>query len=335
MEKTKLILHIGFPKTGTTTLQNGLFYKLHLQNKIEFLGRSNEPDFFGQCDTRVQFNNQFYVPQPRNKKFDRHGFKPLFEVLKQGVVNVVSDENFTFPNNFLHKHEDVKFDRIELLGNLIQEARSIENLDMVVVLCIRKQSDILRSLFTHWYAYLQANFSKKELNSESFILDKLSSDVFRLQLDYYQWIIQIQSLVGVENVEVMFFEDLKSDLISISSKYDSLLNLEVGMSHALLENAMYNTKTVKSSGTQTKSFKKSSPLVHNLNKSGFLKPLKKLVPSSIKNLVLKEESAIVPFWSDDYIEKIMSQFDNSPLLSLKYFDKGKLMDYGYIKMPKL
>lgn len=332
MEKTKLILHIGFPKTGTTTLQNGLFYKLHLQNKIEFLGRSNEPDFFGQFDTRVQFNNQFYVPQPRNKNFDRNGYKPLIEVLKQGAVNVISDENFTFPGAFLHKPEDVKFDRIELLSNLIQEAKSIENTDLVVVLCIRKQSDILRSLFTHWYAYLQANFSKNELNSESFILDKLSSDVFRLQLDYYQWIIQIQSLVGVENLVVMFFEGFKSDLNSISSKYDSLLNLEIGMSHALLENAMYNTKTVKSSGTETKSFKKSSPIVQNLNKSGLLKYVKKLFPSSIKNLVLKEESAIVPFWSEEYVEKIMSKFDNSPLMSIECLDKNKLVDYGYVSL---
>lgn len=334
MQRTKLILHIGFPKTGTTTIQNGLFYRLHLENKINFLGRSNVPDFFGPCETRVQFNNQYYVPQPLKTTFNREEYVPLIQVLKQGMVNVLSDENFTFPNSFLHKSEELKFDRVELLGSLVREAKSIENLDLVVVLGIRKQSDILRSLFTHWYGYLQASFSKNDLNSEGFILSKLDSNELRLQLDYYQWILQIQRLVGEQNLEVMFFEDLKSDLDKIGSTLDSLLILEKGTSYSMLENSMFNAKRIHSSGTQTRAFKKTNPTVQNLSKMGVFNTLKKVIPSSFKNLLLKEETAIVPFWSEEYIEKIMSKFDNSPLISIECVDKNKLVNYGYVSIEE-
>lgn len=40
----RILLHIGYPKTGTTTIQNTLFYNLHNSGSINFLGKARYVD---------------------------------------------------------------------------------------------------------------------------------------------------------------------------------------------------------------------------------------------------------------------------------------------------
>ena len=61
--KKKLIIHLGYPKTGTTTLQNILFYNLHKKEdlNINYIGiTKNVSDDVGLFDTvisREEFEN--------------------------------------------------------------------------------------------------------------------------------------------------------------------------------------------------------------------------------------------------------------------------------------
>jgi hypothetical protein len=64
-----LLLHIGYPKTATTTLQDGLFVKLHQAGKINYIGKAiqNVPYLFanGVKQRSTQFIDSFFLYRNR------------------------------------------------------------------------------------------------------------------------------------------------------------------------------------------------------------------------------------------------------------------------------
>jgi len=38
----KIVIHIGMPKTATTTIQENILYKVYKNNQIGFLGRAHK-----------------------------------------------------------------------------------------------------------------------------------------------------------------------------------------------------------------------------------------------------------------------------------------------------
>ena len=51
----KIVLHIGVPKTATTTLQNWFFYALHQKGMINYLGRLSS-DVVNKNNIQQQFS---------------------------------------------------------------------------------------------------------------------------------------------------------------------------------------------------------------------------------------------------------------------------------------
>lgn len=129
----KVLLHIGYPKTGTTTLQNSFFRNLFEKNMINFIGR-------GSSNRKSHLLNDYMYGISKNIPFD---------IIDETKINVISDEDYTVSDfflkyikkttNLLHYEE-----RMNRLSNLI------ENHDVTVLCCLRNQPDLLFS----WYVQM-------------------------------------------------------------------------------------------------------------------------------------------------------------------------------------
>ena len=73
----KVILHIGYPKTGTTTLQESVFKNLHQAKLINYLGRSrNKINRFDGVDTAIQL-----------RYFSLYNTRPIEISIEENEVN--------------------------------------------------------------------------------------------------------------------------------------------------------------------------------------------------------------------------------------------------------
>lgn len=51
----RLLLHLGYPKSASTTLQNGLFYELHKNNVTNFIGKAWESGYYGPAGSKKKY----------------------------------------------------------------------------------------------------------------------------------------------------------------------------------------------------------------------------------------------------------------------------------------
>ena len=96
------MIHMGLPKTATTSLQNNFFLKLHEKEKINFLGRAF-------TSTNREYFNPFgmIMAELRNELLDSEKEielrNSLYALLDNDKVNVISEESLTVSSD--KKHE--------------------------------------------------------------------------------------------------------------------------------------------------------------------------------------------------------------------------------------
>ena len=201
----KLILHIGYPKTASTTLQEGLFLQLHKLGKINFLGRtvtSTHKKLFADGFTQdwvVDFRKHFIM--------DKELPLPKYE-LSDILLNVISDEDLTVPaifNSIQFGVEKNPLDFVEPLHALLREAD-----DVTVLITIRNQVDLIPSSYLQKFRYIY--LYQPDLTFDSFIRD--TSGGFRLETFQAFNFLQVADMYAKAfkaKVVPIIFEDLKFD----------------------------------------------------------------------------------------------------------------------------
>jgi hypothetical protein len=240
----KLVVHIGLPKTATTTLQRGLFSQL-LSEGVVYLG--NE---WSQQTPKKKEENARYSSLVR-----LHGWAqiwvckipilmPLYELLlflilkSQGPkICVISEEYFT--NFFFGKPRMLKkfasvydkyFEHVEL------------------VLCLRDPFTHFNSLVaTYGWALLSGSTSeenKLEIRASHIIS---AFQQVRKNTDFYNYDALLMNLENVSKtraLKVLFFEDFLDDRTTFLSEWDNLLSLPSGESAGLVDGIHENTRDV-------------------------------------------------------------------------------------------
>ncbi|MBL4759587.1 MAG: hypothetical protein JKY80_01870 [Mariprofundaceae bacterium] len=79
---SKLVIHVGYPKTATSTIQNKFFYPLHQKGEINFLGKA--------CLGDVNYNPSSDLVM--STVYNKGKFKEFY--LSKNIWNVVSNEDF-------------------------------------------------------------------------------------------------------------------------------------------------------------------------------------------------------------------------------------------------
>ena len=142
----RLLLHVGFPKSASTSLQNGLFLTLHKQEAINFLARAFESRFYGVRRNKADYKFWFdhivdYSPyDPQNS----------LGALSDSKVNVLSEGLF-----MMNERHGGSIVGPELLQKYF--APQAEHID--VLLIVRRQQDLIASYYTQNYRRIETKFS--------------------------------------------------------------------------------------------------------------------------------------------------------------------------------
>lgn len=220
-----ILLHPGYPKTGTTTLQCHLF----------------EPSDKFQCLARPEVNERWgeFAFFPRSViAEDTHMFCESFSKLINYVENKITQESsgvavFSEEGllNFNAGTEDFRLrgqNKIGLTASRMKEIfDAVPNVDKIkVLITIRNQFDLLLSFYTHFF-YQFYRGSLFENSFDKFIDYNLKSpNLGILATLYYDKVIKLyQNIYGEANVLILPLEMLeydKEDFIALLQEFCEL-----------------------------------------------------------------------------------------------------------------
>ena len=229
----RLLLHVGLPKTATTSLQRNVLMPLHEQRKIRFLGRyvrdSETFDRFGH-ETFDPFGHETF--DPFAEVFERikarqlsageiRRLRPMMEAkLDRTRLNVISNENIA---NTIALSDDVQYDILATLHNL---GRLFRGDDVTVLISLRSPVDFVFSEYVeayYWWAYVQKGYDT---------IERFCRQVLRHGPDSDGWIIffydaYVRAVARhFDRISVLLYEDLEHDPSSYFSQLAAGLQSE-------------------------------------------------------------------------------------------------------------
>ena len=202
------IIHLGFPKTGTTWLQNRYFPKLD----VNFIGKAI---YLSLDKDKIEFMDQFHQLINSN-----HISNSLTNIIKKTSI-YVKNEN---------KHNLISSEAI--LGNIWWGMRDMHNNisiikeifqeDVKIFVTIRSQIKMIESLYKQYILEGgRLSFSKfLNLNNQLFINFDLNSLKYAR---YYKFLVNI---FGRENVLFLPFELIQNNLNEFNLKFHQFTKLE-------------------------------------------------------------------------------------------------------------
>jgi hypothetical protein len=236
----KLVLHIGYPKTASTTLQESIFLNLHHKGLINFLGRTVTSTHKSR---NIQKFNQDWVVDIR-KNFTRNIPLPKRDyVLSDELINVLSDEELTMPAFLNEANYGSPINPLELTGVLKTVFKEAD--EIIILLSIRNQASLIPSLFIQKYRFIYKYFPGKSF--DDFIFSKpgvVRQDVYNA-FDFLNIVDTYTRNLGAKIIPLIF-EDLNSDLQQYSEQISSLIGVSTDVvKEQLKSNHLRNKKIYK------------------------------------------------------------------------------------------
>lgn len=212
----KLLIHLGYPKTATTTIQNRFFSK---HPKINYLGRP----FLNE-----EISKAMYIISDYDDLIFDHYLDFLVGVfdknLQENKINILSSEHHT------HKFTLILGGAAERNLGLIAKRlalilKQIEDIEIQFLFTLRNPI----SMFESYYIQKYNDFKKTDLNSfEKFYNYSIANldHGFMLSLDYNCVISYYEKLFGKQNINILIFEEFLSDKNNYFSKLSKITAIE-------------------------------------------------------------------------------------------------------------
>ncbi len=235
----KLLIHIGYPKAASTSLQNSLFLDLHNLGLINFMGRAFESNFFGGADSKKEFQDRLKLINSENYPADPPNSKSTsvpFSELSHEKFNVFSEGAFILDDRF--EKEFVMPGRIH---NYFREVAD----KMGVLVIIRNQASLIMSNYVQRYRKIEEKTLGDYLDAHIKGPKKGIGD-FKVY-NLYNLISEYSRVFGKDNIHILLFEDFVQDRKEFVAGLSQVLEADPKTIHDSLGSAHLN-KTRKKQG---------------------------------------------------------------------------------------
>lgn len=248
--KKRIFIHVGYPKTGTTSLQQHVF---PIINELQYLGKHDNEE--GLFDFEAELVNDLIFK--KNMEIDFVKLRQSLLKDKKGIPLLISEESFL--SNSLRvsrfKNSDVLPEPKEIAKN-INSLFTPEDFDVNILFTIRRQDEMITSLYAQSYLHYyskdkKVNTFKKFLGV--FLNEKSEYPTFQSTLNYLETISFFQDVFGSNSVSVLVFEEMSSNPKVFYTKLFEFLNLNIVDYHSLITNKNENKRTSGKGYKQTKS----------------------------------------------------------------------------------
>lgn len=248
----KVVIHFGFPKTMSSTLQFGVFKPLH-DKKIVNLRTWRQDDPKENLDYR-----------PSSRLFNYNKILDSYLDFKDDVVNILSDESFTAPiklrkNNYGDKIAD-PFSFPDLIKKQILSIYG-DKVEFIPLIMIRNQADLIYSQYVEEY-------NLKKYKDIDLLFDRdgnIDLNGFEIY-NFYRYLTVLNSTFGEENVNLLLFEEWKRDFIGCCDKVSKLIGVSSDLVQSLMSNSHVNKKKKSDSGYYTKDGSTIIPFLNSTQK---------------------------------------------------------------------
>jgi hypothetical protein len=244
------VIHIGFPKTATTTLQNHLFAK---HPGIHYPGKPyQDNDLKGMIRDLVIQESTVYQAENLEQYIDKH---LAAEPGTGKKVLLISDE--TFVSAAKVRDKGIVAHRLK---NLFPAAK--------ILVTIRNQMDAVKSGYIGG-GRLLGNVPKKYKNMIiSFkdwleICENMYHGDFVRNVVYFDTIDYYTGLFGKENICILLFEDFVKNTPDFIEKLSLFLNIDPGTSLGLMQNA-HDNKRISQTDFQIESLQSKLGFMRNV-----------------------------------------------------------------------
>lgn len=193
--KSTPILHIGYPKTATTTLQNLLFARHH---QIRLVGKPWSSRKVEEWATLIYGCDSLeYDSKLAQRGYDEH----VGQHLNKSDIVVVSVELFCLP-----QHADRG-----LIANRLKEISK----EATIIVCIREQLDYLPSFYRQ---QLSKHYTPSSFDNwiEASWNNRVNGTLHHLEYD--KLVSCYQHLFGADSVHVFLYEQLRDDPVKFIDK---------------------------------------------------------------------------------------------------------------------
>ena len=317
----RVLIHLGYPRTGTTFLQKNIF---PIHKEINLLGPNNYQNAndvkITQNDLNLlsMINNEFDL----NNKIISKTDKDFIHHFDENKINIISTEAYTMFQNVLYDFKDLRY-----LEILIKQKYKNVKFDFLIVL--RNQYDLIKSMYHFNYHKISEILRIKDFKLIFDLLEKEIPDRYNFPLnqflynyDFYHLHNKLLSKFNNSKIKYLFYEDFKLNKNNFSNDLSSFLNLEEEYTKNLFNTEAVNSRKVhlnKNYYIKSKIYRflKSKSYFYIKNFIPFKTFLKKIfinnfVYSKIRYGFEEEEK---------FQAKIKNYYKNS---NLKFFDQVKI-----------
>jgi hypothetical protein len=277
--KLKVILHLGFPKTGSSSLQFGPFLDLEKSNHLNL-------------NTWRKFNNDEPLEnRPSSRLFQGLSILEDHISFTKDKLNVLSDESFTAPTRLrklnFGKNIPSPFEFPKKIHSAIMSAYKKEDIDFQVLVVIREQSKLITSQYVEEYNWKR--FKNIDLLFDTNgMVDLTGYEIYK----FSEYLNLLTSLFGFKNCNFLMFEEFINSKNDFCSKLDKIFKVKKeGFFYDSLTKHHVNKKNKNQFGTFTKDGKY------------FVPKLRSEVLSKIKDYYIEDNKKLMKFFSKDTLLK--------------------------------
>jgi len=248
----KVLIHFGFPKTLSSSLQFGLFKSLHEMGLVNLK------------TWRLNDTNESLDSRPSSRLFNNAAITDNYIKFNKVLLNILSDESFTAPiklrrNNYGNNIED-PFSFPEKIKKQITLEYG-KNVDFIPLIVIRNQPSLIYSQYVEEYNL------KKYKNVDLIFNDDGEIDLKGFEIyNYYKYISVLESVYGVGKVNVLLFEEFISNFSMSCKKLSNIIKIDKILVETLMSNSHINKKEKTSSGYYTKDGATIVPFLTDMQK---------------------------------------------------------------------